>query len=156
MRFERDEELDENLISAHEGTEVLGFLNYEAAGSDYFYLNGVQVTLANRQSGIGTELVKEFVKDIGTNKRISTMVSHEPSIEAIKRLGLLEGITKERDLRIIGPADLFNQIPVMRVLARGGITIEMLKLSANPDSLPTDSRNDDYIREVIGKTRALK
>lgn len=134
MHFNKRREGDEYFIDAFHGWKPLGNLLYEIDSPDTVYLSEIYVpNVKNRRQGVASALIKEFVRDIGTRKNVYAYVANRPSYEAMRRMGMMDRISREKGLTLIGPLDLFKQIPIASVMMNGGITMKSLEFSFRHD-----------------------
>lgn len=143
MHFDRSRERGENFINAYHGPYPRGELIYEAEPDEPIYLSYVSVAPRKRREGVATELVKEFVKDIGKGITFWGYITNTPSFRAIGEMGLLSRVPSSGSLTIIGPVELFNQIPIPLLLVKGGVTTESITISNRIPEEPEENSFED-------------
>lgn len=154
MHFTPRKEGYEYFIDAWHGWKFLGHLSYVIDSPYPIYLAEIDVPLEKDwRKGIGSALVRKFVADVGPDKDMYALVANLPSYKKMEEMGIFGRVGRRTDLILIGPQEMFRQIPIARVLINGGISIQSMILESKvPDELPVRDLRDLFTCTIRGKT----
>lgn len=119
-------------------------------GLDYYWgqdegrweLEQINVPDEYQRRGFASSLLQEFVRRIGPGQPIHGVVIHKDSVEMLKKKypDITEG---KKEIR----GEELQDIPIVRVLAKGGIRVDRITFRRNPGKIPTEI---PYVTGIFG------
>ncbi len=108
----------------------------------------VQVNPRWRNQGIGSELVRSFVKHVGSGVPINSPILDDDTREELRQKGLLNKVRTSGPLELTDQT-LLNSLHIVKFLKHGNILPERISISYD---LERDVRDPYYIK-FYGRTK---
>jgi hypothetical protein len=148
-----DKNVKVKVISAQRRGSDMGILTYYKTAPDEFCLSTLNAEVAG--NGIGSGLVGEFVRCVGSGVQVSSRITNLETFELFKKYGIFEEARLHSQLPLIGPLEVFQKSPILKAFFRGGINTDILTVINFAGVPPEPYRTGALERIRLSGTAAL-